>query len=410
LILPAAISAFNNAQYLQNVSGVMEEHPMEKWDQLVCNTLYPMNLKNVLSGNGNKDLFIEDSKNARDQTRSYLISESLLRRNEQEIRFFVEQNQFFLTRLLNVIFEYRSENGHSFDMQQIYERVANDLESIILFVETSFSPYINQHVIVPRIVREKFEKSIRPELSTIKKKWFDHEKNQQLIESIFSIFDNLLQSSGPEQLSFHHLNYLRYLVIAISKWNFELDTSSKLPQLIVMLIALKFNEEDFLLRVFNLFKEKLTAIESDEEHLQLLKEYYKIVSQIVEGVISNWYIEKPSAKEIVLDWLSQEIYFFENRYPKKENHSSITTSAKINTSLSVPVLALYIRLFKETGIITNTNYQELFRAVSSTFTTHRKAEVAHSHLHSKFYAIEESARRKVFDQLMQMAHLCKRIG
>jgi hypothetical protein len=385
----------------------MEKHPIELWDRLVCVNLYPSKLEESLSDKGSAELLIEESKRASKEVRSYLARESALCRSREEMALLIERYQSFFSQLSEVL--YRYQPGTNFPVAKaVYERVANDLEAILLFLETSFPAYFNLSGKVPGIMRARYERSMRPQLSEIKKEILEREKNQDLVERIFNIIESYLQPEGAEPLSFHLLNYFKSLLKFLARWNPEIFEDSKLPPIVELLISLKFNDARFLDIVFGIIKQNLSAVESEDQY-KLLKGYYKNTSQLLDRSSEPLCLNKPSPKDLILDWLSQEIYFLETCYPKKENTPD-TVPAKIKTSLSVPVLALYIRLFKESGIITNNNYQELFRAVSSAFTTNRNAEAAHSHLHSKFYAIEESARRKVFDQLMEMAHLCKRIG
>jgi len=82
---------------------------------------------------------------------------------------------------------------------------------------------------------------------------------------------------------------------------------------------------------------------------------------------------------------------------------------KIQTSLSVPALALFTRLFKDAGIYTNTNQTDILKFVSSHFTTQRQLGVSHASLQNKYYQIEESTKRKVYEHLMEMAQMCKKL-
>jgi hypothetical protein len=88
---------------------------------------------------------------------------------------------------------------------------------------------------------------------------------------------------------------------------------------------------------------------------------------------------------------------------------AISEDSKIQTSVSVQVLALLTRLFKEAGIYTNTNITELLKAVSSLFSTHRQLEISFGHLQNKYYQIDEGTKRKVIDLLMSMAQQCKKL-
>jgi hypothetical protein len=384
----------------------MEKLPIEIWDQLVCNTFYPTKLKNSLLDNGAVDTFVEESKKGRELVRSYLIKESFLRKTGQEIKILIEQHQFFFSGLLDTVFEYQSNNDIPFEMLKVYEQVTNDLEAIMRLLENWFCGYFNQNANVPNPIRIRFEKSIKPHLSRIKKLLAEHEKNHQFIESIFSLIENCIQPSATA-MNYRQLNYFNNLVNLLLKWNAESFSDSKFSPLVEMLIALKFNDESFLLLILKVIKDKLSSVESKEEQINLLKEFYKHTSQIMECSYEPFCVENPSAKELILDWLSQEIHYLETSYSKKEGKFS--SSAKINTSLSVPVLALFTRVFKDAGIFTNTNHQELLRFVSTHYTTQRKESISQGHLHSKYYQVDETTKRKVSDLLLEMVKLIKKI-
>jgi hypothetical protein len=87
--------------------------------------------------------------------------------------------------------------------------------------------------------------------------------------------------------------------------------------------------------------------------------------------------------------------------------ATMNEGSKIQTSLTVPVLALLTRLFKEAGIYTNTNQTDILKSVSSNFTTLRQPEVSYGHLQAKYYQIDEGTKKKVGDLLIDMAKLCK---
>ena len=133
---------------------------------------------------------------------------------------------------------------------------------------------------------------------------------------------------------------------------------------------------------------------------------HKQVSQLLEKTNAALNPGQPTAKQIILEWLSHELSWLEQTamVPEKKE---VKEGIKIHTSISVPALALLTRLFKESGIITNTNQTEILRFFTTHFTTLRKSEFSYAHLQSKYYAMDESTKRKVYDYLMVMVKLCK---
>jgi hypothetical protein len=75
----------------------------------------------------------------------------------------------------------------------------------------------------------------------------------------------------------------------------------------------------------------------------------------------------------------------------------------------VPVLALITRLFKGSGIFTNPNQTEILKFFAAHFTMQRKSDFSYGHLQSKYYQVDECTKKKVYDYLMVMAQLCKKM-
>ena len=134
----------------------------------------------------------------------------------------------------------------------------------------------------------------------------------------------------------------------------------------------------------------------------------KQVSQLTEKSGASFNIGQLTAKQMILNWVSLELSYWELRADFPES-KEMQDDVKINTSLSVPALALLTRLFKDSGIYTNPNQVEILKFVSSHYTTHRKSEVSYNHLSSKYYQIDEGTKKKVFDHLIQMANRCKKL-
>jgi hypothetical protein len=148
--------------------------------------------------------------------------------------------------------------------------------------------------------------------------------------------------------------------------------------------------------------------ESPTCRLEFLKSCYKNVSQLLEINDIPFYATLPSVQKTILDWISQELVHLEWMSVAVER-IAISEDNKIQTSVSVQVLALFTRLFKDSGIYTNTNITELLKAVSSLFSTHRQLDISFGHLQNKYYQIDEGTKRKVIDLLMSMAQQCKKL-
>ena len=118
-----------------------------------------------------------------------------------------------------------------------------------------------------------------------------------------------------------------------------------------------------------------------------------------------------SLKEQIINWLNEEILFYQTEQAVViAMPNPIISDTKIHTSLSVPQLALLFRLLKEEQLITNTNQSELLKVVSGCFTTMHKESFSYGHLHGKYYKIEQHTKRTVYDMLIRLLHLSRKIG
>lgn len=108
--------------------------------------------------------------------------------------------------------------------------------------------------------------------------------------------------------------------------------------------------------------------------------------------------------ELLISW-----NFNDRAFISEVCNNIMSEGAQIHTSLSVPELALIIRLFKDYGIFTNPNETEILKFFATHFTTKRKSGFSYNYLHSKYYQVDESTKKKVYDHLMVMAQLCQKL-
>ena len=385
----------------------MEKLPIEIWDELVYIDLAPATLKVTIEEGNAANVLLDRLRSAKNCIRIYLTRESCACRSIQEMTILVERHQVFFSDLLDTVYSYLTSKESTKALRALYELAASELETIMLFLASYFTTYFNQAIKVPRFMGWSFAKKAKSQLSKLKVPMMGNDE-PELVSHIYSIIESVMVPSTDDDVNFYTLSYCKGLLEALSNWRFEGELKGKFPVLVEQLIAFQFNDDRFVKLVLGILQDRVTAISSESELDHFCNEYYKYVSQILETGRQRLLPDKHSAKEVILAWLSEEITYAQLRVPKKENE--VASAVKIKTSLSVPILALYVRLFKELGIFTNVNHEELFRAVSLTFSTQRGGDVSVGYLHGQFYTVEESSKRKVFDQLMEMARLCKKLG
>jgi hypothetical protein len=384
----------------------MEKHSIEIWDQLVHSTLHPTSLLEASPEQVNA--YLATSIELKESLRRQFLRDTLYNKTEKETELLVERHQIIVTTLLNMLFDYQQHDSITSNQKQIYHQVAGYLEDIIAFMKNSFARYFNIDLYLPIPIKLREDHEVKRQLKIITKSLPDSEINDPLINILEQAIKVLLPINEESAVTYRQMSYFKNLLKEISCYLSTPTASSMYASLTDLLICWNFNELTFMREVCNNINNEVKNKETDESRLQYLRSFMKQVSQLTEKSSVALNMAQPTAKQMILDWLSLEISYRELKadFPESKN---MQEDVKINTSLSVPVLALLTRLLKDAGIFTNTNQTEILKFVSSHFTTQKKLEVSYNHLQSKYYKIDEDAKKKLFDHLMKMAQRCKKL-
>ncbi len=384
----------------------MEKHSIESWDQLVHSTLHPTSLLQASPEQVNT--YLATSVELKESLRRQLLRDTLYNKTEKETELFIERHQIIVATLLNLLFDYQHHESITGDQKQFYQQVAGYLEYIIEFLKNSFARYFNLDLILPIPIKLREDHEVKRQFKMITKSLPDTEINGPLVNMLEQSIKGLLHSNEESEVTYRQMAYFKNLLKNISSYMSTPKPPSIYASLTDLLICWNFNELTFMRAVCNNINTEVEAKESDECRLELLRSFMKQVSQLSEKSGASFNMAEPTVKQMILDWLSLEISYREMKADFPES-KTVMDDLKINTSLSVPALALLTRLFKDAGIYTNSNQTEILKFVSSHFTTQKKLEFSYNHLQSKYYKIDEDAKKKVFDHLMKMAQRCKKL-
>lgn len=384
----------------------MEIHSIESLDQFVHSTIHPATLLPATPEqiNGYMAMTIE----LKESLRTQLLRDMLCSKTEQETKLLIERHQIIIANVLNILFNYRHYDSLKCDVKQFYERVIAQLEQVIFFLKDTFGCYFNACLSLPLPCRLRELHEIKRLWKTINKTMPVSELNIRLMTILDHSIKSLYKISEETIVTYRQISYFKSLLKDISCY---LSTSMEAPMynsLMELLIYWNFNELAFVREICNQLKVEVIGKESDESRLEVLRSFIKKMNQLSEKNNAFFNMAQSTAKEMILQWVYQELSFLELTDDFSES-KEVQEDTKIHTSLSVPVLALLTRLFKDSGIFTNTNQLEILKFMSSHFTTQRKLEVSFGHLRSKYYQIDECTKKKVFEHLMEMAKQCKKL-
>lgn len=382
----------------------MDKHPFETWDQLVHSMLHPATL--LQSASDAIDGYLFTAKELKEALRMQLLHDTLYNKKETEIRLLVERYQTISTILLNQLFHYQHYESITPTLKQFYQAVGAQLEAIISLLQNAYGRFFNADLNLPISLRLREGHELKSCWKNIAGTLRHSATNIPMVNILDHCIKKLTHHNEETAVTYHQLSWFKNLLKELSDY---LSTTTSAPvyaSVTELLISLNFNEFTFIHEVCTGIRTEVENKGSDEFRLEFLKNTQKQVSQLLEKSNVAFCYHQPAAKQTVLEWIAQELTYLEEvtMVPEKKE---VKEGIKIHTSISVPALALITRLFKESGIVTNTNQTEILKFFTTHFTTLRKSEFSYGHLQSKYYDADENTKKKVYDYLMEMAKLCK---
>lgn len=350
------------------------------------------------------DRLIIKSSEIREKFTSELFVDAMVASHEFEKVSLITGYQALFSFLVNKVQGYIQNNPNSFEINNLYEFIRGDLIFCLDFIQKYFPNYFDKAALVPTYYWEHF-------LTAVK----EAESQFEFLSSITSVDAGLktflfyeLKNISSDTLSFQMLSYLKnFLSGLLNEFKFNTETDH-VSRLLGYCVACNFNSLAFKKHCTFFYKKVLTQLSDDEEKKNWLKLTLKYLNQLPINNEMSLFTKGISIKEFLVNWLEQEQLSLGADQKEKAviAHESIP---KINTSVSVPVLALLTRMFKEAGIITNANLQEVFRFFSTHYTSQRKEAISLGSFHGKYYNVEEGTKRKVTDLLLEMVKTIRKI-
>jgi len=384
----------------------MDKHPIEVWDQLVHSMLHPAVL--LQSAPDTIEGYLVTAKELKEALRMQLLHDMLYNKMGTETALQVEHYQSLLANLLDLLFHYQHYESITRELKQFYQAVSTQLETFIFLLQNTYGRYFNADQNLPLSLRLREGLELKRHWKTISGKLEHSSGSTPIAKIVDQCIKKLYRHHEETTVTYHQASYLHNLLKELSGY---ISTTAPMRGdafLIELLISFNFNEFAFIQEVCTGIRTEVENKGPDEFRLEFLKSTQKQVSQILEKSNAAFHSSQPAAKQTILEWLGQEIAWLEETaiVPEKAARKE---GIKIHTSISVPILALITRLFKESGIVTNTNQTEILKFFATHFTTIRKLEFSYGHLQSKYYDIDEGTKKKVYDYLMVMANLCKQM-
>jgi len=343
----------------------------------------------------------------KEQIRTNIIQQAFETPEKGMMELFIHKQQSVLTRLLDELHLSKKLNNRIQNEKKLSNALYEQLNELLIFLRTHYLNFFNLEGKIPLVESEKLSHEVEQRLEKI-----TNTLNIYIPDSIVSLLETPIKMLlSKESISYKEADYLKAVIPEFEGVAINNHTEKLLQNFKMMLIVVNFNAPEIGKYFITEWNEEISKEDSIQEKLRILKFNSKETRQMTEK--KGWSLNPTeiSLKERLLTWLDAEIAYYEaEQSAAVPVQNSLESDAKIHTSMSVPQLALLFRLLKADHQITNTNQSEVLKIVTNSFTTVKKENFSYGHLHGKYYKIEAHTRRTVYDMLMRLLHLSRKIG
>ncbi|WP_143075812.1 hypothetical protein [Parafilimonas terrae] len=173
-----------------------------------------------------------------------------------------------------------------------------------------------------------------------------------------------------------------------------------------ILVCLNFNTPGFINRLCTNLQQAIDNCEAQAEKTKLVAAELSKYSLMATPVHAYLPAEKP-VKQVMLTLLRQHAFYL-NHAPAAGGAGKQQPSSKLSTTLSVPQLALFIRLLTDACIISETNQSALLKNVAAIVSTTKTASISPESLRVNYYTPGLAAKNIIKDHLINMISLLRR--
>lgn len=332
------------------------------------------------------------------------IAESVLHLpNETHIEIYIQNYQKRLTSLANQLYAYNNGEQLEFNFQtdeplspvKLRSIAYQTLEDLIEYLNSHFGKFFLKDERPPQrlilIATAQFTQNIL-DLQEL------HSEPDKCLDSLISVLSDYIQN--PEKITFHKLSYLHTLIQEILNFNHQ-NKEANFPLYVEQkLFYMNFNCEIFVLCFTSAYEKEIEKIENINKKIEKLSWYWKRITQMPYQNVYQYDKQQKSLRDQVSNWLTEEMCYHEKRLILSNIQIPVdkTRNAagyKLQTSLSVPQLAYFLRILVELEIIKYPNDKELLKFYAEHTSTKKAESISPESLRIKFYDIEDTTRDEV---------------
>ena len=380
------------------------QYVFEWLDQLISVTLHPENKTNA----GLKEDAIMSLKRKVEEEmvniQSTLKKEIFCIKNERALELRVEQYQTTLIRLLDQV--YQQEKNCPILLVGLYNTLKETLEHLLHFIEHHFHRYFNQSQRVPLTYWQISKNHLLQQSKKIDALYNSGTSDVQTVPIVMRALQPLLNSK--DAITYRQKAYLETLFTQVLTLEVNSSSDKLFTPLQELLIYLNFNHAEIISSLVKQLEDRTSAFPTHEEKTASLHYCMKYIRQLPLKPGFSLFPDLPPVQTFLLEWIEFELDYLQSQSQLTTMHIPTPTDekdSKIQLSVSVAMLGLFLRLLTEEGIITNKNQSELVRFFATHCTTTRQSEISSDSLYGSYFKPQPGTVRMMKECLLRMQGL-----
>jgi hypothetical protein len=314
------------------------------------------------------------------QIKEILLRQVLEQKERDGLQLYIQNVQMLLTQLLNKS-SLLSETLPA-ALAPLLSSLQDGLNRVLDLLEYHLTGYFSRDQVLPDSHQHKIIPGFSAQMQLIRQQYAaaDAELIRITLQPVQDFCD------GKFSISYRQRDYYTSLLRELQEASFP-DNASVTG----WLQKKNFNDTSFLQYCIRQMQNETEEADSMEDRLEKYRLFLKNTNQWYIPPTPALYPDLHSVQWQLRNWLKEEIRYLQlilADQAKLTTHPAnpMKEDSKINISVSVGVLAFFIRLLQLVGIITNTNQSDVLRFFAAYFRTAKQENISFKSLKNRYDA------------------------
>jgi len=351
--------------------------------------------------------FMESLNKQVTEHKNELMAISLQNLSKKKAKQLVKLYQPGIIKILNTLHQSPGTCKDEWKCKSCTMRQALDIiTDLLCFLREQFPFAFNQNITVPASISESHTVKIRNARKSINQALQEKEAGKALTKNLLHPLSDFLANN--QECTFCDLSYLHTWTFKLSEMSRCRYTDKQLDKLLgKAAIENDLNSTNCINCLEALITREYQSKPDTTNQLIILNYYLKCVNQISVTTGICYDPSRDSLKSSLSNWLVEEILFIEKKCQSYQEVIQMKQPAQVATSkltltLSVPMIAIFIRALIENNYLAKAPKSEIFRFFSNHFSSVQSEVISENNLKNEYYELDPAAIKAFKEVVLEL--------